>query len=71
MKILFQKKIIPTKARPIQMNPSSVVKIFWKVILKIYLDLVFGKLVCCKEMRGFEAEMPPWGFERDLETLPV
>jgi len=39
--------------------------------LKIYLDLVFGKLVCYKEMRGFEAEMPPWGFERDLEILPV
>jgi hypothetical protein len=39
--------------------------------LKIYLDLVFGKLVCCKEKRGFEAEMPPWGFERDLEKLHV
>jgi len=39
--------------------------------LKIYLDLVFGKLVCCKEKRGFEAEMPPWGFEMDLEILPV
>jgi len=39
--------------------------------LKIYLDLVFGKLVCCKERRGFEVERPPWGFERDLEILPV
>jgi hypothetical protein len=39
--------------------------------LKIYLDLVFGKLVCCKEMRGFEAEKLPWGFERDLKILPV
>jgi len=27
--------------------------------LKIYLDLVFGKLVCCKERRGFVAEKPP------------
>jgi hypothetical protein len=29
--------------------------------LKIYLDLIFGKLVCvgCKERRVFEAEMPP------------
>jgi hypothetical protein len=39
--------------------------------LKIYLDLVFGKLVCCKEMRGFEDKMPPWGFESDLKILPV
>jgi hypothetical protein len=39
--------------------------------LKIYLDLVFGKLVCCKERRGFEAEMPHWGFEMDLKILPV
>jgi hypothetical protein len=39
--------------------------------LKIYLDLVFGKLVCCKEMRGFEAEMSYWGFEMDLKILPV
>jgi hypothetical protein len=39
--------------------------------LKIYLDLIFGKLVCCKERRGFKAEMPPWGFEMDLEILPV
>jgi len=22
-------------------------------------------------MRGFEDEMPPWGFESDLEILPV
>jgi hypothetical protein len=39
--------------------------------LKIYLDLVFGKLVCCKEMRGFEDEMPSWGFESELEILSV
>ena len=39
--------------------------------MKIYLDFVFGKLVCCKERRGFEVEKPPWGFERDLEILPV
>jgi len=28
-----------------------MVKIFWKLVLKIYLDLVFGKLVCvgCKK----------------------
>jgi hypothetical protein len=26
--------------------------------LKIYLDLVFGKLVFCKERRGFEAKKP-------------
>jgi len=29
------------------------------------------KLVCCKERRGFEDEMPSWGFESDLEILPV
>jgi hypothetical protein len=39
--------------------------------LKIYLDLVFEKLVCCKERRGFKIEKPPCGFERDLEILHV
>jgi hypothetical protein len=43
----------------------------WKAFLKIYLDLVFGKLVCCKGRRGFEDKIPPWGFESDLEILPV
>jgi hypothetical protein len=41
------------------------------VVLKIYLDFVFGKLVCCKERRGFEVEKPPWGFEKGLEILSV
>jgi len=36
-------------------KPSSIVKIFWNLVLKMYCDLDLEKLCCgvCKASRGF------------------